>query len=169
MSLNITVNCDKVIVDTSFAPYPVAGAPAAASVAPQDPFDDVPPEHSVDGAIEPAMVDCVATALADRAEAANEYAQTAADHAQAAAAGARLSSEALTQPSKALVAIASPDAAEQSPSSHNGKFIERSECCNTGRRVYGSNHFQRRHQLRVWPACQRGSCRSTKTSFTRFK
>ena len=108
MSLNITVNCDKVIVDTSFAPNPVAGAyvncdvgaPGAASVAPQDLFDDVPPEQSVDGASEPAMVDCVATALADRAEAANEYAQTAADHAQAAAA------RALTYSTSAATALA---------------------------------------------------------------
>ena len=80
MSLNITVNCDKVIVDTSFAPNPVAGAYVNCDVG--------APEQSVDGASEPAMVDCVATALADRAEAANESAQTAADHAQAAAARA---------------------------------------------------------------------------------
>ena len=78
MPLNITVNCDKVILDTSFAPNPVAGAYVNCDVG--------APEQSVDGASEPAMVDCVATALA--AEAANESAQTAADHAQAAAARA---------------------------------------------------------------------------------
>ena len=90
MSLNITVNCDKVILDTSFAPNPVAGAYVNCDVgAPEQ-------SESVDGASEPTMVDCVRSSLsmvlpeqsALAAEAANESAQTAADHAQAAAARA---------------------------------------------------------------------------------
>ena len=102
MSLNITVNCDKVILDTSFAPCSNAGAYVNCDVgAPEQ-------SESVDGASEPAVVDCVRSSLsmvlpeqsALAAEAANESAQTVADHAQAAAA------RALTYSTSAATALA---------------------------------------------------------------